>query len=511
MKRIMNLYESCKTPIRVTYIGFLLIAIGFLIRSDSVNVFYTIRSNTILFLGELFLRIGEFIIMNLPLIFMLNIVCKKANNASPVLMALLGYFSFLVTTMLLANQNLSSQAYATGYGINSVFYMDSGTRFPLETGMIGSFLVAYMVRIAFIFSRHRGDFSLANIFSKETAGFIYSIVFCFFLGIGMSYLYPIFFNLIQRAITFIGQDLSDPLRIGAYSILDRVLSILGLGQLVRTPFWYTNVGGSFSNALTGQSITGDVNIWKYIQESNATYPGAGRFITPYYVINMFMIPGIYLGMLLSMSDKKERNYMSIMFIMGILLSIVAGNPLPIELLMVVTSPILAIMYLAVIGVVSGGLVNFGAYLGFVSNANNVEVAMPGNFPDYIINIRNINLTYSLKIIALVGLLAFIVCLLMTLIYYRYLAFDFIKTGKGDEFINNIIDSVGGIDNIEDVGSGLFRLNLYIKDPERMSIDKIRETEVKKVYETRNGLSYELGTSCAAIARIIKKRIKKNTN
>ena len=41
MKKMMNLYESCKTPIRVAYFGFILVAIGFLIQNESVNVFYT--------------------------------------------------------------------------------------------------------------------------------------------------------------------------------------------------------------------------------------------------------------------------------------------------------------------------------------------------------------------------------------------------------------------------------------------------------------------------------------
>ena len=226
MKKIMSLYESCKTPIRVAYFGFVLIAFGFLIKNDSVNVFYTFRSNVILFFAELFLRIGEFIIMNLPLIFMLNIVCKKANNASPVVMALVGYFTFVVTTMLFAPQNLSAQAYATGYGINSVFNVASGTRLPLETGMIGSLLVAYSTRVAFILSRHRGDFSLANILSKESSGLVYNAFFCFILGVLISYTYPYFYTYIQRAIVFIGEDLRDPLRIGLYSIIDRVLAIL---------------------------------------------------------------------------------------------------------------------------------------------------------------------------------------------------------------------------------------------------------------------------------------------
>ncbi|MBQ2509945.1 MAG: hypothetical protein II529_03870, partial [Erysipelotrichaceae bacterium] len=169
MKKIMNLYESCKTPVRVAYLGFVLIAFGFLIKNESVNVFYTFRSGIVLFIAELFLRIGELIIMNLPLVFMLNIVCKKANSASPVVMALVGYFTFVVTTMLFSTQTLNAQAYSTGFGINSVFNSPSGSRLPLETGMVGSFLVAYATRAAFIFSRHRGDYSLSNFFARDTS------------------------------------------------------------------------------------------------------------------------------------------------------------------------------------------------------------------------------------------------------------------------------------------------------------------------------------------------------
>jgi len=265
MKKIMNLYESCKTPIRVAYVGFLLIAFGFLIQNESVNVFYTFRSNIILFLAELFLRIGELIIMNLPIIFMLNIVCKRANNASPVVMALVGYFAFVVTTMLFANQSMNSLAYSTGYGVNSIFNIPTGSRLPLETGMIGSIMVAYATRIAFILSRHRSSFSITNIFSKDTAGIVYNFIFCFILGIAVSYVYPFFFSYLQRGIRFISADLLDPLRIGAYSVVDRLLSIVGLNNIIRYPFWYTSAGGSYSNSLTGQSVLGDVNIWRILK------------------------------------------------------------------------------------------------------------------------------------------------------------------------------------------------------------------------------------------------------
>ncbi|MBR5341539.1 MAG: hypothetical protein IK151_06410 [Erysipelotrichaceae bacterium] len=508
MKKIMNLYESCKTPIRVTYFGFALVALGFLIQNESVNVFYTFHSNIILFIAELCLRIGEFIIMNLPIIFMLNIVCKKANNASPVVMSLVGYFTFLVTTMLFSTQNLNSQAYSTGFGINSVFNMPSGSRVPLETGLIGAFLVAYATRTAFIFSRHRGNYSITNIFARDTSGIIYNFIFCFILGIGVSYTFPFFYTYLQKAINFIGRDLTDPLRIGIYSVLDRGLSIVGLGNIIRQPFWYTSAGGSFSNTLTGQSIVGDVNIWTYLKESSATYIGAGRFITPFYVINMFIIPGFYLGTLLSMSDRSDRQILTLEFIFVCIWSIIAGNPLPTEFLMLFTSPLLLILYLVIVGLVSGTLVNFEAFLGFSSRITNTTIAMPGSFADFIINIRNISLLPSIRIILVVGLVSFMIMLVLTMFYYHYLAFDFAKTGKGDEFVDDIIIASGGIDNIIKAGSGLFKLNIYLRDPELISIEKIQEIGIRRVFETRDGLSFELGTSSNGVARRISRYLPK---
>ncbi|MDO4940974.1 MAG: hypothetical protein Q4E33_04710 [Erysipelotrichaceae bacterium] len=508
MKRIMNLYESCRTPIRVAYFGFILIAIGFLIQNPSVNLFYTIKSGTILFIGEFCMRIGEIIVMNLPLIFMLSIVCKRANSGSPLVMALVGYFTFLVTTMLFSNQSLGAQAYTTGIGVNSVFNLANGARYPLETGLIGSLLVAYITRFSYVASRNRSSYSILAFFNKDTAGIIYNIVFCFLGGIVISYGYPFLYKAFQNIINYIGQDLMDPVRLGIYGIFDRITSILGLSNIIRYPFWFTSLGGSYSNTLTGQSILGDVNIWTAVKDTTASYVGAGRFITPYYVINMFIVPAMYLGILTSMSDKQERNHYISVFILAMILSIIAGNPLPLELILLFTAPFLFAFYLLSVGTLFGVLSKIGAYLGFEFTGTNTSIAMPGSFPDFIINIRNPRVSSSLTTIVIVGLIAFVVCFIFSYLYYHYFAYDLVKTGKGDELIDKCIDAVGGIKNISNCGSGLFRLNFYLNDLEDVSFEKVRDLGARKITETRNGISIEFGTSSTIIARRINRRRKK---
>lgn len=506
MKRIMRLYESCKTSIRIAFFGFALIAVGFLIQNKNVNLFYTFKSSIILFIGEFCLRLGEFIIMNLPLIFMLNGVCKKANNSAPVVTALVGYFTFVVTTMLFASQNLDSTAYSSSYGLNSIFNMTAGTRLPLETGMIGSLLVAIATRFAFILSRHRSNLSLTNLFSKDIAGIVYNVFFCFGAGLLTAYAFPILFVFLQRGIKFIGEDLSDPFRIGAYSVLDRVLSIMGLGNIVRSPFWFTSAGGSLQNAA-GQAILGDVNIWAYVNSTVTDYFGAGRFITPYYVINMFIIPGIYIGMILSMSDKRDRMSTAIAYSGAIVLSVVAGNPLPVELLMLFTSPSLLAMYFALLGSVSYALVSRNAFLGFEMTTTNTVVAMPGSFPDFIINARNANLTSTMWNIVIIGVFALIISVLMTMFYYRVIAFNFANSEASKEMVYNIISSVGGKENIIEAGSGLFKLNLYLRNPDFIFIDKVRKVGPKRVTESKDGIIFEFGTASYSISKMINKQIK----
>lgn len=207
MKRIMNVYESVRVAIRISFLGFVLIAFGFLIQNESVNIFYTFRNVFILMLAEGCLQLGRAIIINLPLIFMLNIVCKRANSAYPVCLGIVGYFAFLISTSLFAPTTLGSTAYSTGLGINSIFNMTGNSvRYPLELGLITSFLVGYIVRFCFIRSRHRSTLSILGFLNKDTAGLIYTIVLCTLCGIGASYVWPIAYTYIQKLITYIAAD-----------------------------------------------------------------------------------------------------------------------------------------------------------------------------------------------------------------------------------------------------------------------------------------------------------------
>ena len=501
----MRLYDSLRIAIRIVFLGFILIAIGTFLQNESVNIFYTFKNTIILFLADWSFKLGSAIINNIPIIFMLNIVCKRANSAYPVLLCIVGYLTFLIVTSLFSSNTLAPTAY-----LNSTNLFSSNNKLPLETGLIASFIVAYITRISFIRSRHNTSYNLLGFLNKDTAGIVYNIVLCGLSGFAVSYIWPIIFNYIQFLISFISNDLADPLRLSLYGILDRILSVLNLNSIIRQPFWYSGQGGSLQT-ISGQFIIGDVNIWNYIKNANQVYAGAGRFITPYYVINMFIIPGIYLTVFFSMSDKQEKKKYLVPIILGIAMSVIFGNSLPIEYLLLFTSPLLFVMYLVLVGGVFYLLSALNIYLGSSIIQGATLTAMPGNFPDFIINLRNINYVSVLGKIFIVGIIAFIIIVFASYFYFHMLAYDIARTGKTKDFSIDIINAVGGVENIGEVGSGFLKVCLHLNDLEKVDINSIQTLNIHRVTETKDGIDIECGSSCCMIVSTIKEIVKKNTN
>lgn len=508
MKKITYLYENCKMPLRVTLFGFILMAFGFLIRNENVNIFYTFSNTYLLMFADGCQMLGQTIVSNLPLIFMVYLVCKKANSGVPIILALIGYFSFLVTMTLYVPQNLSSYFYNSTSGINTIISLSGNGKLPLETGLIGSFVVGYITRFSYIRSRHRSSHSLLGFLNKDSAAIIYNIVFCVLAGMAFSYLGPILYSYLAKVIVYISKDLNDPARMLLYGFMDRVLSILGLGNSIKYPFWFTSLGGTYQT-ISGQNIVGDVNIWAYVKDSVTTYTGAGRFVAPYYVINMFMTPACYVGIFTSINDSDEKKHYIVPLIALILLSIICGSSIPLELFLLFTSPMLLLGFVFVAACVYAYLTYAGIYLGAsISNYSSIT-ALPGSFPDFIINIRSINHYDAIISILLVGVLAFLVVCLLTYFYYHHFAYNFVNTSKAEDEVKEIILKLGGIDNIISAKAGFMRINFALKDEELVSIEKLSELPIAKIYETKNGFSMELGSSSYIVSKMVSKSIKKD--
>lgn len=499
MKKILSIYDYCRMPIRISYLGFALLAIGFLIQSESVNIFYTFSNQVIILIGNACFTLGQTIIVNLPFVFLLSIVSKRANNTFPPILAVIGYVSFLVATILFTSSNYNVQYYCDPYSFSSIV---GGGHLPIETGLIGTIIVGFITRFSFIHSRHRSSYDLMGFLNPDTEALIYNIFLCFLAGMGLSFLFPYFQKYLQSFIDYIATDISDPLRIGLYGFADRLFSLFGLGKLIRYPFWYTSLGGSYTTAA-GQTILGDVNIWQAIKGVPSSFYGCGRFVAPYYVINMFMIPAFFIGFLFLFSDRKERSGFILPVIFACLFSFICGNPLPMEMLLLVSAPVLYLLYLVLVAVLFGLLSYLNIYLGCSSAGDSILTVLPGNFPDFIINIRNAAVFDNIVALAVIGAVMFLICLFLSRFYYHSVSGLSIKNR---EFYDDLISGLGGKDNICSVSSGFLRINIGVEDALKASAESIAELDVGKVSENRDGFSIETGSSSYYVAKKINDMI-----
>ncbi|MBQ1508555.1 MAG: hypothetical protein IIZ47_03975, partial [Erysipelotrichaceae bacterium] len=235
--------------------------------------------------------------------------------------------------------------------------------------------------------------------------------------------------------------------------------------------------------------------------------GAGRFITPYYVINLFLIPAYYIGTAIYVRDRSERLRFHLSVGFMAVLSILAGNPYPAELAMLITTPSVLLMYLLLVAGLFGLFVSQSIFLGFSYPVGDTTVAMPGNFPDLIINLRNYQYSETVPQIVIVGLIAFAVMLGIVVLYYEFFAYDVTSSGRKKKLVEDLLEAVGGIENVDAASTGLFRLFVDLKDLENVSFEQLQTLGARRITETRTGISVEFGSSSHILAKEIRKKMK----
>ena len=114
MRNWHSLYEIFTFPIGILFFACAILGIGNLLTNSAFSAFYTINNEVVILLAEAMMKIGSFLIVNFPLIFLIRVVTRKAGSATSVLSAIAGYITYLVMTMYFSsgNSSLPSTAYA---------------------------------------------------------------------------------------------------------------------------------------------------------------------------------------------------------------------------------------------------------------------------------------------------------------------------------------------------------------------------------------------------------------
>ena len=170
--------------------------------------------------------------------------------------------------------------------------------------------------------------------------------------------------------------------------------------------------------------------------------------------------------------------------------------------------LVVVAVIVVVGISFGVLSYFNIYLGSNIAGMNPWSIMPGNLPDYLINLRNVYHIEAVKNIAITGAAFAVGVFIITYIYFKYFAVDSASITTRNGFASEVYECVGGQDNIKSCTSGLFRIMIEVNNFEKIDIERVNKMNASKIVQTKDGINIDVGSSAYIIARVINDKIKK---
>lgn len=508
MKNWRGLFEIVKFPIEVVFVALLLSGIGNILTNNIFGIEYMINNEYINMFGEVMMKAAQFMIVNFPLLFLLRLVSRKQGTSITMISALIGYVTFLVTTMVVARGDLTSTAYSSILGMSlsksSIVAYTGSTRYPLQTGLLGCASIAFITLLSYNQSKKKSEYGFFSFISKEVACTLHTFIDALIVGVLFSFAWPYVMMVIDKLVSFISVDTTNPINLTLYGILDGLFSTFNLSTYIRFPFWYNINGGSWVG-MSGAVTSGDVSIWSAQLASGATAGQVGRFITPYYVLNLFALPALIWAMYSLQTNPIHKPKTRMLCIVATIVSWISGCMLPLEMMLLFLAPLLFVAHLACSGILFGLLQGLHIYLGFNSTEVSTMTAMPGTLPELITYLTS-STDYRATILSIcvVGLAMMVIYFFMTRFYFEKLAVDLFKTGDKERLVKGALKALGGIENIKSVESDCFALYVSVYASEKIDIARLKRLGATRIYETRLGYDIHFGSSSTMLRKEIMK-------
>ncbi|MEG0093685.1 MAG: PTS transporter subunit EIIC [Erysipelotrichaceae bacterium] len=512
MKKWHSLLEYFQFPLKMLFVATILLGIGSTIINPNVDpLLWHIDNDIVIVVSEMLKYIGGYLIRFFPVFVFVKILMRRYEDSVPAFVGLFGYVILNVVMMFFIDSTLPTYFYENSLGIQANFQATSFfgeiSKVPYITGIFSLIVVYYIVRKSYERSRHYAMHGVLSFIDHDTWALITSLILCVIAGIAFAFLWPYFFDLINSIFALIGNDISDPVNLFFYGIIERVMAVFNLVDLPRNAFWLGEMGGSFMEP-TGLKHVGDVSIWSY-QIMNNLDLTAGKFITPYYIVNIFVIPSFLLGYLSLVTSKKERGRYSLFFILAIVFSVLCGNALPMEIFMLVLAPLLYIFYLIMVGLIYAALQMLGVSIGY-NFSDALIVANPGSLLDLPRFFRIPDMYGDLVTILIVGVICFIIFFLTTRAYFKKYAIGLLQLSNRKAVTDRIILAVGGIDNIIQIDSTPDKLTLALEDRLLIDAEALRSEGAYLILEAKDGYLVRLGNISTIVGEEINKLlIEKN--
>lgn len=252
---------------------------------------------------------------------------------------------------------------------------------------------------------------------------------------------------------------------GVFGTANRLLIPFGLHHVINAIAWFQI--GTFTDAA-GNVVTGDIHRFF------AGDPNSGQFMTGFFPIMMFALPAVALAFIHTAKPEK-RKFVASTFIGLAFASFLTGVTEPIEFAFMFIAPVLFVVHAILTGIAGVVMQLLDVRLGFGFSAGLI---------DYLVNMP---LSKNAWILLPVGAAFFVVYYLL----FRLLIVKLnlktpgredddptieVKVGGGaSEFAEQVLEHLGGKENIVSTDACITRLRLVVKDDK-----KVNDAALKKL-------------------------------
>ena len=435
---------------------------------------------------------GSIIFDNLPILFAVGVAIGMARSekATAALSSIIAFFVMHSTIGSLITYTGRSHSFLTGATTEIVGITS------LQMGVFGGIIVGlgvaalhnrfYKIELPKVFSFFGGTHFIPIISAITYVG----------IGILMFYIWPpiqILINDAGKLVLISGYGGTF-----VYGLLERALIPFGLHHVFYMPFWQTAVGGR--ELVNGQLIEGAQNIFFAELASPDTSHfsvAATRFMSGKFPLMMFGLPGAALAMYTCARPENKKAVGSLLLSAAIS-SAVTGITEPLEFAFLFVAPPLYVIHCAFAGL---------SYM--LMHMLNVGIGMTfsGGFLDFFLfGILQGNTKTSWLHVIPVGILYFIVYFIV----FRVMILKFNYQTPGHEKdnatpVNNadnksqqILDGLGGLENISDLSCCATRLRVTLHRPSKLNKEKLLATGAAAVVANGDGVQVVYGPEVTVI-------------
>ena len=494
---LQRIGQSFMLPIALLPIAGIFLGIGSSLTSTNMLAAYHLKGlmgpgTAPYILFSLLNSAGSIIFDNLPILFAVGVAIGMARSekATAALSSIVAFFVMHSTIGSLITYTGRSHSFLTGATTEIVGITS------LQMGVFGGIIVGlgvaalhnrfYKIELPKVFSFFGGTHFIPIISAITYVG----------IGILMFYIWPpiqILINDAGKLVLMSGYGGTF-----VYGLLERALIPFGLHHVFYMPFWQTAVGGR--ELVNGQLIEGAQNIFFAELASPDTSHfsvAATRFMSGKFPLMMFGLPGAALAMYTCARPENKKAVGSLLLSAAIS-SAVTGITEPLEFAFLFVAPPLYVIHCAFAGL---------SYM--LMHMLNVGIGMTfsGGFLDFFLfGILQGNTKTSWLHVIPVGILYFIVYFIV----FRVMILKFNYQTPGHEKdnaapVNNadnksqqILDGLGGLENISDLSCCATRLRVTLHRPSKLNKEKLLATGAAAVVANGDGVQVVYGPEVTVI-------------